>query len=110
VATIVCVAAGFLLDTNGISETRKTRADMGVLAFLSGADAAQLFLSVLTIGELHKGVEARHRTDSGAADRLSEWVDGIETTFTNRVLPINMSIARLWGCFRQGAACPPLIH
>jgi len=42
----VIVAGGFLLDTNVISETRKTRADMGVIAFLSGADAAQLFLNV----------------------------------------------------------------
>ncbi|HVA90655.1 MAG TPA: hypothetical protein VNL71_12535 [Chloroflexota bacterium] len=40
------MAGGFLLDTNVISETRKTRADMGVIAFLSGADAAQLFLNV----------------------------------------------------------------
>jgi predicted nucleic acid-binding protein len=102
------VAAGFLLDTNVISETRKTHADRGVIAFLSGADAAQLFLSVLTIGELHKGVEARRRSDSGAADRLSEWVDGIETTFTNRVLPINTSIARLWGVFSAGRSLPAI--
>ncbi|MGH2345881.1 MAG: hypothetical protein ACRDG4_11685, partial [Chloroflexota bacterium] len=88
---------GYLLDTNVISETRKARADLGVMAFLSGAEAAQLFLSVLTIGELRKGVEARRRIDSVAAERLSEWVDGIETTFADRVLPIDMTIARLWG-------------
>jgi predicted nucleic acid-binding protein len=106
----VIVAAGFLLDTNVISETRKTRADTGVMAFLSGAEAARLFLSVLTIGELHKGVEAKRRTDPGAADRLGEWVDGIETTFADRVLPIDMTISRLWGCFRRGAACSSLMR
>lgn len=45
------VMAGYLLDTNVISETRKVRPDRGVMAFLSAADAAGLFPSVLTLGE-----------------------------------------------------------
>lgn len=44
-------------------------------AFLSTADSAALFLSVLTIGELRKGVEAKRRTDPVAADRLGARVD-----------------------------------
>ena len=89
--------AGYLLDTNLISETRKTRADAGVMAFLTAADAAGLFLSVLTLGELRKGVEAKRRTDAVAAAHLSAWVDGIETTFADRVLPLDAAAARLWG-------------
>lgn len=61
---------GYLLDTNVVSETRKTRADSSVMAFLTAADAAGLFLSVLTLGELRKGVEAKRRSDPDAADRL----------------------------------------
>jgi predicted nucleic acid-binding protein len=91
------VAAGFLLDTNVISETRRTRPDSGVTAFLAAADPAGLFLSVLTLGELRKGVEARRRTDPVAADQLGAWVDTIETTFADRVLPIDVATARLWG-------------
>jgi toxin FitB len=91
------VAAGFLLDTNLISETRKIRADAGVMAFLAAADATGLFLSVLTLGELRKGVEAKRRTDSVTADRLGAWVDGIETTFADRILPVDTPAARLWG-------------
>jgi predicted nucleic acid-binding protein len=64
------VAAGYLLDTNLISETRKIRADSGVMAFLAAADAAGLFLSVLTLGELRKGVTT-HRL--ATADRLGAW-------------------------------------
>ena len=45
---------GYLLDTNVISETRKSRADAGVIAFLSAAEGDGLFLSVLTLGELRK--------------------------------------------------------
>jgi toxin FitB len=88
---------GYLLDTNVISETRKSRADSGVIAFLSAAEPAGLFLSVLTLGELRKGVAARRRTDPGTADRLGAWVDGIETTFADRVLSVDAAIAHRWG-------------
>ena len=88
---------GYLLDTNVISETRKARADAGVMAFLTAADEASLFVSVLTLGELRKGVEVKRRSDPDAAGRLGAWVDGIETTFTDRVLSVDAPAARLWG-------------
>jgi predicted nucleic acid-binding protein len=91
------VTGGYLLDTNVISETRKTRPDNGVVSFLSVADAAGLFLSVLTLGELRKGVEAKRKTDPNAADQLAAWVDGIETTFADRIVPIDTATARCWG-------------
>jgi toxin FitB len=102
----VIVTAGYLLDTNLISETRKIRADAGVMAFLAAADAAGLFLSVLTLGELRKGVEAKRRTDPATADRLGAWVDGIETTFADRVLPVDAPAARLWGELSAGRILP----
>ena len=100
------MSSGYLLDTNVISETRKTRADSGVTAFLSAADAAGLFVSVLTLGELRKGVEAKRRTDPVAADRLSAWVDGIETIFADRLLPIDAAAARCWGELSAGRSLP----
>jgi predicted nucleic acid-binding protein len=100
------VAAGYLLDTNVVSETRRTRPDSGVTAFLAAADPAGLFLSVLTLGELRKGVEARRRTDPVAADQLGAWVDTIETTFADRVLPIGAATARLWGELSAGRSLP----
>ena len=100
------VAAGYLLDTNFISETRKIRADSGVMAFLSAAETSRLFLSVLTLGELRKGVEAKRRTDAVTADRLGAWVDSIETTFADRVLPVDAAAARLWGELSAGRSLP----
>jgi hypothetical protein len=100
------VAAGYLLDTNVLSETRKTRADSGVIAFLSAADASGLFVSVLTMGELRKGVAAKRRVDPAAADRLDAWVDGIETHFADRMLPIDGAAARLWGELSAGRSMP----
>lgn len=98
--------AGYLLDTNVISETRRTRADTGVLTFLSAADAVGLFLSVLTLGELRKGVAARRRIDPAAADRQGIWVDRIETTFADRVLSVEIAVARLWGELSAGRSLP----
>jgi predicted nucleic acid-binding protein len=98
--------AGYLLDTNFISETRKIRADAGVTAFLSASDATGLFLSVLTLGELRRGVEAKRRTDSATSARLSAWVDGIETTFADRILPVDVAAARHWGELSAGRSLP----
>ncbi len=89
--------AGYLPDTNVISETRKTRADQGVLSFLSKANETELFLSVLTLGELRRAVEGKRRTDAGMADLLAGWVDLIETTFADRLLNIDPRITRRWG-------------
>lgn len=97
---------GYLLDTNVISETRKARPDSGVMAFLSGLDAEGLFLSVLTLGELRKGVAARMRVDPVAAGRIEVWVDGIETGFADRVLPVDAAIARTWGELTSGRSLP----
>jgi predicted nucleic acid-binding protein len=100
------VGTGYLLDTNVISETRKARADSGVITFLAGADATGLFLSVLTLGELRKGVAAKRRSDPAAADRLGAWVDGIETDFADRILPIDTATARRWGELSAGRSLP----
>ncbi|MGA2340890.1 MAG: type II toxin-antitoxin system VapC family toxin [Terracidiphilus sp.] len=90
-------APAYLLDTNVLSETRKKRADPGVLAFLESVDSASLFLSVLTIGELRKGVAAKMRTDPATAKTLAAWVEGLEFGFADRILVIDAATARLWG-------------
>lgn len=100
------MAAGYLLDTNVVSETRKIHADTRVMEFLQTAAGERLFLSVLTLGELRKGVAARRRTDAQTADRLAAWVDEIESTFADRVLPVDAAAARLWGELSAGRTMP----
>ena len=77
-----------------------------MIAFLSAADATGLFVSVLTLGELRKGVAAKRRTDPIAADQLGAWVDGIETSFADRLLPIDAATARRWGELSAGRTLP----
>ncbi len=101
--------SGYLLDTNVISETRRPRPNGGVLAFLAAAASDGLFLSVLTLGELRKGVEAKRKTDPINAGLLSAWVDGIELTFADRVLPIDAPVARTWGQLNGAGRSLPVI-
>jgi predicted nucleic acid-binding protein len=89
----------YLLDTNFISEARKPRPDPGVLAFMRVADPNSSFISILTLGELRKGVAAKklRDPDPNAAIQLAAWVEGLEVGFADRILGIDAATARLWG-------------
>lgn len=87
---------GFLLDTNVISELRKgSRADARVLDWLGRADENSLYVSMMTIGELHNGLERAAR--SPRRSELFEFVQAIEARFLTRTFPVSSSIARRWG-------------
>lgn len=94
----------YLLDTNVVSEARKRIPHPGVLAFLQLADSSTLFLSVLTLGELRRGIEAKRRDDPAAAKSLAAWAQGLEISFADHILGIDADIARLWG--EWSADCP----
>lgn len=96
----------YLLDTNVLSETRKKKADAGVIAFLEAGDAASLYISVLTLGELRKGVAKKKREDAAVAAQLAGWVDGLELSFADRILGIDAATARLWGDWSSGRPRP----
>jgi toxin FitB len=87
----------YLLDTNVISETRKKGPDPRVLAFLELTDSSTLYLSVLTIGELRRGIETKRRDDPAAAKSLAAWAQGLEIGFADHILGIDAATARLWG-------------
>ncbi len=87
----------YLLDTNILSETRKKQANERVMSFLSGAEPSALFISVLSLGELRKGVALKIQSDADAAKRLGAWVDGLEFSFGERILGVDAAIARQWG-------------
>jgi len=87
----------YLLDTNVLSETRKKKPDEGVTAFLAETNPSAIYISVLTLGELRKGVEQKRRSDASAAQGLGAWVDGLEFGFADRILGIDGPSARLWG-------------
>ena len=86
----------FLLDTNVVSEWAKPRPDAGVVGWLAEADEDRVFISVVTLAELHHGIE---RLPSGARrNRLDIWVsEQVPARFETRVLAIDAEIAIIWG-------------
>ena len=89
--------AGFLIDTNVLSEGRRPRPEQRVVEFVDAIPRDQLFVSVMTFGELRKGAEVRRRQDIIGGTALQEWIDIVERRFARRTLPVDQSIARLWG-------------
>jgi predicted nucleic acid-binding protein len=90
----------FLLDTNVVSELRRgERCNVGVAAWYAGAQDADLFISVLVIGEIRKGIEiVRRRQDYRHAEILAAvWLETLRGFFSDRLLPVDSSIADAWG-------------
>lgn len=94
----------YLIDTNVISEARKgRRANAGVQAFFREAaeQGSALYLSVITLGELRRGVDLiRHRGDDTQSRLLDDWLTLIVEEYRDRILPIDTEVALLWGRLR----------
>ena len=89
---------GLLLDTNVVSELRKQdRMDPGLREWWADNQGSQLWLSVLVLGELRRGVELLRRRDEIAAQTLDSWLAGLVDEFADRILAVDESIAEVWG-------------
>ena len=90
----------FLLDTNVVSELRKgERADANVRAWFSAVDDSDLYLSVLVVGELRRGIDNVARRDSKSAIALEAWLRSIISAYSERILDVSIEVAQVWGRF-----------
>jgi predicted nucleic acid-binding protein len=87
----------YLLDTMVLSELRKARRDSLLVAWLRGVRPVDLHLSVVTIGEVEKGIAGQRRRDPAFAARLTAWLDDVLRHYAARVLPVDVNVARRWG-------------
>ena len=88
--------SGFLLDTNCISELVRPKPDLRVTQWMDGADERLLYLSVLTLGEIRKGVAGLAQGKRRA--HLETWLDvDLQARFSGRIVPIDSEIADRWG-------------
>jgi predicted nucleic acid-binding protein len=88
----------FLIDTNVISELRKAdRCDARVARWFRSLDDDEIFLSVLTIGEIRRGIDNIQRRDARSAAALNRWLRGLVESFQNRILMVDRSVAEEWG-------------
>lgn len=94
----------YLLDTNVISELRRhERANPGVLAFFRELvdREAPAFISVITVGELRRGVELiRYRGDRAQADALEGWLQTVMAEYADNILAFGPEEAQIWGRLR----------
>ena len=97
----------YLLDTNFISELRKRdRANRGVQAWAMNNDSGLCALSVITLGEIRKGIEDKRRTDIQQANVIERWLDTVVTEFSENILTVNVEIADRWGRLVSTAKLP----
>ena len=87
----------YLLDTNIISEIRKgSDSNPHVAASYDSIDEANIYVSVLVLGEIHKGIE-RARSTNPAQDRaLEKWLSTLSQSFADRILPVDLAVADEW--------------
>jgi len=93
----------FLLDTVVLSELRKPdrQRDQNVIRWVEGVSPQDLFVSVVTIGEIERGIERQRELDPSFANRLAAWLDAVLRTYEGRILPVDVAVARRWGRLSQ---------
>ena len=88
----------YLLDTNVISELRRReRCDENVAAWYTGIPGDALFLSVLTLGEIRKGIEMLRDRDPEQAQVLESWLRSVRQNYEGRLLSVDATVADAWG-------------
>jgi toxin FitB len=87
----------FLLDTNVVSELAKPRPNAKVIAWLRSAPSTDLYVSVITLGEIRKGIEKKRMTSLQDAARLEAWFSTLVLRYRSRILPFDEQSADHWG-------------
>jgi predicted nucleic acid-binding protein len=85
----------YLVDTNVLSEARRGSAP--ARGWLRSVDPNAIYLSVVTLGEIMKGIALKQRTDPRAAASLRQWLERLRDDHADRILPITDGIALEWG-------------
>ncbi len=86
------------MDTNVLSELRKgKRCDAGVRDWIEGTPPDQLFVSVLALGEIRKGIERIRTRDQNQVRALEKWLQKLSGEFADHLLPVDEPVADKWG-------------
>lgn len=80
-----------------LSALRKRHRDPRLVAWLNATSSMDLYLSVVTIGEIEKGIAKQLRIDPPFAARLADWLDATLRRYQGRILPVDVAVARRWG-------------
>ena len=87
----------FLLDTVVLSELRKTRPSRKVIQWIKAQSSDSLFISVVSVGEIERGIERARTSDAVFAAELEQWLETLMSLYADRILQVSANAARLWG-------------
>jgi len=87
----------FLLDTDVLSALRRRERNPLVARWVSGRRTNDLYLSVISIGEIERGIVLQQRRDPAFARALAAWLDSVLALYGERILPVDLSVSRRWG-------------
>lgn len=87
----------FLIGTVVLSELRKSQRDPSLVTWLEGQRAADLFVSVISIGEIDRGIARQRATNPAFAAALTAWLDRVLSLYGERILAFDLQTARRWG-------------
>ena len=87
----------FLFDTVVLSELRRAKPSRKVVQWIKAQKADSLFISVVSIGEIERGIEKARKSDAVFAAELEQWLETLLNLYADRVLQVSANAARLWG-------------
>ena len=87
----------FLLDTDVLSALRRRDRNPGVVRWVESQRTADLHISVVTVGEIERGITQQQRENPSFARDLGVWLDRVLSLYSDRVLPVDTATARRWG-------------
>jgi len=87
----------FLLDTVVLSELRKAKPSRKVVQWIKAQEPESLFISVVSVGEIERGIERTRKSNLVFAAELEQWLETLLSLYADRVLPVSANAARLWG-------------
>ena len=87
----------FLIDTDVLSALRKRERDPNVMEWVAAQRTADLYLSVVSVGEVERGIARQQRRDPAFARALAAWLDSVLALYGDHILPVDVASARRWG-------------
>ena len=87
----------YLIDTDVLSALRRRDRNPAIVRWIESQRITDLYLSVITIGEIERGIEQQRRHNPDFARDLSGWLDRMLDWYGNRILPVDTTTARRWG-------------
>ena len=87
----------FLLDTDVLSDLRRRERNPETVRWVTNQRTIDLYLSVVTVGEIERGITQQMRRDPSFAQELTDWLDRVLGWYSDRILPVDVATARRWG-------------